>query len=133
MRIVILLLLIALTGCTPFGTAGNSLNLQQVLDAFQREGLRLDPAQSNPDNIFEQGINGVKPSFYRLADGTVYIYKFKSEKARIKGLEDFYNRPVTLVLNRPFEINNVLILYVYGMHPDNGIDDRIRAAIQKLE
>jgi hypothetical protein len=133
LRIVMLLLLIMLVGCNTNGNTNESLTLKQVLDAFQEEGLQLNNAKVYPENIFQQGINGVTPSFYQLSDGVIHFYIFKSENERKKGREDFYNRPVSFVAHSSFEIKNVLILYVYGKNQGSKIDEKIKAAIKKLE
>ncbi|XEC94524.1 hypothetical protein AB6A23_24970 [Paenibacillus tarimensis] len=126
--IVILIFLMILTGCSN----NNSLTLEQVLDVFQKEGLQLNKSEENPENIFQQGINGIKPSFYQLSDGVIHFYIFKSDKERKEGRRDFYDRPVDFVNHEAFEIKNVLILYVYDGNHDDEISKKIKDAIKKL-
>jgi hypothetical protein len=109
------------------------LTLGQILEVFQKEGLQLTKAEEYPENIFQQGINEVKPSFNQLSEGVIHFYIFKSDKERKEGREDFYDRPVEFIEHEAFEIKNVLILYVYGKNQDDEIGKKIKDAIQKLE
>ncbi|WP_236289199.1 hypothetical protein [Paenibacillus allorhizoplanae] len=118
-----------IAGCT---STTKALTLEQVIAAFQDEEMQLHKADGNEENIFQQGINEVTPSFYQLSDGVIYYYIFNSEKERIKGREDFYHRPVEFVKHQAFVINNVLIFYVYGKKQGDELDQKIKAAISKL-
>ncbi|MDQ0875998.1 hypothetical protein QFZ77_004657 [Paenibacillus sp. V4I3] len=129
-HIIILLFLMVILGCT---SSNKALTLEHVLEVFQNEGLQLTEADEIADNIFQQGINEVTPSFYQLTDGVIHFYIFKSEKERIKGREDFYNRPVDFVKHKAFVIDNVLILYVYGKNQSNEMDEKIKVTIAKLK
>ncbi|MGM0884470.1 MAG: hypothetical protein ACQEXQ_25950 [Bacillota bacterium] len=126
---IILIFLMVLAGCS----TNNPLTLEHLLDVFQKEGLQLTKAEENPKNIFQQGINGVKPSFYQLSDGVIHFYIFKSNKERKEGREDFYDRPVEFVEHGAFEIKNVLILYVYEKNQDDEIGKKINDLIQELK
>jgi hypothetical protein len=125
---IFLTILIVQTGCN----TSNPLTLEQVLNVFQQDGLQLTKSDEYPENIFQQGINGVKPSFYQLSNGVILFYIFKSDKEREEGREDFYDRPITFVEHEAFEIKNVLILYVYGKNHDGEINNKIKDAIKKL-
>jgi hypothetical protein len=126
---IILIFLMILAGCN----TNNPLTLEHVLDVFQKEGLQLTKAEEYPENIFQQGINGIKPGSYQLSDGVIHFYIFKSNEERKKGREDFYDRPVEFVEHEAFEIKNVLILYVYGKNQDDEIGKKIKDAIQELK
>jgi hypothetical protein len=128
--IMIILFFIVIAGCT---STTKALTLEQVIAAFQSEGMQLHKADDNKENIFQQGINGVTPSFYQLSDGVIYFYIFNSEKERIKGREDFYHRPVEFVKHQAFVINNVLIFYVYGKNQGNEMDEKINVTLAKLQ
>ncbi|NQX60651.1 hypothetical protein [Paenibacillus qinlingensis] len=132
MRILvpIILFLMVMAGCT---STSNALTLEQVVAAFQNEGMQLNQTEENQENIFQQGINGVTPGVYQLSDGVIHFYMFHSEKERIKGREDFYNRPVELVKHKAFVIHNVLIFYVYGKNQSDEVDERIKGAVAYLE
>ncbi|NOU65630.1 hypothetical protein GC096_16470 [Paenibacillus sp. LMG 31461] len=129
-RVMIFLFFMVIAGCT---STTKALTLEQVIAAFQNEGMQLHKADENEKNIFQQGINGVTPSFYQLSDGVIYFYIFNSEKERIKGHEDFYHRPVEFVKHKAFVINNVLIFYVYGKNQGNEMDEKINVTLAKLE
>ncbi|OCT17254.1 hypothetical protein A8709_27365 [Paenibacillus pectinilyticus] len=128
-HIIILLFLMVIVGCS---NSNQSLTLEQIVGAFQNEGLQLTEADENRENIFQQGINEVIPKFYRLSDGIIYFYIFKTEKEREKGREDFYHRPIEFVKHKAFEINNMLIFYVYGKNQSDEIDGEIEDVIGKL-
>jgi len=131
---MILLSLAVITGCSVGKPAKEPLALPQVLDAMQAEGLQLqDDAPVNPDNIFQQGIDGVTPRFYRLADGIVYIYLFETNDKRIQGYERFYDRSIDFAAHHTYEVNNVFIVYTGGQQQDDKIDQRIKAAVKRLE
>ncbi|CAN7639772.1 hypothetical protein [Paenibacillus sp. LjRoot56] len=129
-HIMIILFLMVITGCT---TTTKALTLEQVIAAFQDEGMQLHKADGNEENIFQQGINEVTPSFYQLSDGVTYFNIFNSEKERMKGLEDFYHRPIDFVKHKAFVINNVLIFYVYGKNQGNEMDEKINVTLAKLK
>ncbi|WP_127531801.1 hypothetical protein [Paenibacillus kobensis] len=134
MIIAIVFMLALLTGCGAGTSAKEPLTLQQVTDALQAEGLLLeDDAPVNPDSIFQQGIDGVKPRFYRLADGIVYIYLFETNDKRIQGYEHFYDRPLDFEAHHTHEVNNVFIVFTGGHQKGDTTDDRIKAALKRLE
>ncbi|GFN34090.1 hypothetical protein [Paenibacillus xylaniclasticus] len=137
MRIMIVVLLLAtvLAGCGDGKHTKEPYTMQQVLDALQAEGLQLtDDAPVDPDDIFQQGVDEVKPQFYRLGDGVIYIYVFETNDKRVLGYEKFYDRTLKqLKAHHSHEANNVFIIYTGGQQQGDSTNDQIRSALKRLE
>lgn len=133
-KVIILAILFALSLSACSSPSGKEpLTLQQVITAFENEKLQLQAAEANPTNVVQQGINGVRPSFYSLNNNdTLYVFIFDSEAARKQGREDFYNRPADFAAHSTYEVNNALVLWFYGKGTDADTDTSIRSAVDHL-
>lgn len=94
--------------------------LEDFINALESEGPELMPVQEDRNNWI---LNNIKPNKFTVGSPfentdpskleRVSIYVFKSENARIKGLEDF-NKQIEkydMMIPRIYEARNVMVFY----------------------
>lgn len=127
-------LLFFLTACQ--ADDPNAITLDEVLSSFEEQQLSLKEIKVNKDdNIFGMKLSRVTPSFYELDEKEVLVYIYHSNNEREKGLEDWREKTASMdtVSYKVYEVNNVLLFYVYETENLNSeIDSRIQNAVNGL-
>ncbi len=127
-------LLFLLTACQ--ANDPNAITLDEVLSSFEEQQLSLKKSRvTKNDNIFGMKLNGVRPSFYELDEKKVLVYTYNSTNKREKGLEDWREKTATMdtVSYKVYEVNNVLLFYVYvDEYLNREIDSRIQNVVNGL-
>lgn len=123
-----------LTACQ--GNVRNETTLEELLSSFKEQQLSLKESKgSKDDNIFGMKLNGVKPSSYKLDGKMILVYIYDSNKKREKGLEDWRGKTASMdtVSYKVYEVNNVLLFYVYEEENLNSeIDSKIQNVMKGL-
>lgn len=114
----------------------NAITLEELLSSFEEQQLSLKESKvSKDDNIFGMKLNGVKPSSYKLNGKMIFVYIYDSNKKREKGLEDWREKTASMdtVSYKVYEVNNVLLFYVYEEENLNiEIDSKIQNVMKGL-
>jgi hypothetical protein len=114
----------------------NANPLEELLSSFEEQQLSLKENKvSKDDNIFGMKLNGIKPSSYKLDGKIILVYIYNSNKKREKGLEDWREKTASMdtVSYKVYEVNNVLLFYVYEEENLNSeIDSKIQTVMKGL-
>lgn len=114
----------------------NAITLEELLSSFKEQQLSLIESKvSKDDNIFGMKLNGVKPSSYKLDGKMILVYIYDSNEKREKGLEDWREKTASMdtVSYKVYEVNNVLLFYVYEEESLNSeIDSKIQNVMKGL-
>jgi hypothetical protein len=113
----------------------NAITLDEVLPSFEEQQLSLKERKVSGKNIFGMKLNGVRPSSYDLDWKKLLVYIYDSSNEREKGLEDFREKTATanMVSYKVYEVNNVLLFYVYEEEYLNSeIDAKIQNIVSEL-
>lgn len=128
-----ILLVSLLTACQ--ANAPNAITLEEVLSSFEEQQLLLKKSKVNKDHIFGMKLNGIRPSAYELDGKKILVFIYNSSEEREKGLEDWREKTATMntVSYKVYEVNNVLLFYVYEEEILNSeIDSKIQNAVNGL-
>ncbi len=132
-KFVLFIFCLFLFGCSA-SDIGKPLRFEDVVNTFDRIGMSFQKEKSLPvNNIFILGINENKPYSYKLLEGVVHIFVFKSEKERTSSIQDFYQRPIELYLHKLYEVKNVAIFYIYGNSLDQRLDRQLNDVISFMK
>ena len=80
-------------------------------------------------------LNGIRPSTYELDGKKILVYIYDSSDEREKGLEDWREKTASMdtVSFKIYEVNNVLLFYVYEEEILNSeIDSKIQNVVNGL-
>lgn len=112
----------------------NAITLEEVLFLFEEQELSVKESKVS-DNIFAMKLNGVRPSSYEIDGKMLSVYIYNSNNKRERGLEDFYKKTETTntVSFNVYEVENVLIFYVYEKDLNNEIDSKIQNILSKIK
>lgn len=114
----------------------NVNTLEDVISSFEEQQLPLKESKvSKDDQIFGMKLNGVRPSSYELDGKMILVYIYDSNNEQEKGWEDW--REITSSMNtvsyKVYEVNNVLLFYVYEKDLNSEIDSKIQNVVNELE
>ena len=119
-RIFILCFIFLLVGCSlvdeDLGYYDSSnISEEDLVDALREHGVPVVESKLK-DNIFGFKLNKVKPGAYELDDKQLFIYEYKTEDDRDKGLEQFNKNTETMnvVSYTVFTHRNILMFYVHA-------------------
>lgn len=113
----------------------NAITLEEVLSSFEEQQLSLKESEiSKNDNIFGMKLNGVKPSTYELDGKMLLVYIYNSNDAREKGWEEWREKTASIntVSFKVYEVNNVLLFYVYEKDLNSEMDSKIQNGVNGL-
>ena len=129
-----ILLVFLLTSCQ--ANDPNAITLEEVLSSFEEQQLSLKKSKVNKkDHIFGMKLNGIRPSAYELDGKMLLVYIYNSSDEREKGLEDWREKTASMdtVSFKIYEVNNVLLFYVYEEEILNSeIDSKIQNVVNGL-
>lgn len=80
-------------------------------------------------------LNGIRPSAYELDGKRILVYIYDSSDEREQGLEDWREKTASMntVSYKVYEVNNVLLFYVYEEENLNSkFDNRIQNIVNGL-
>ena len=112
----------------------NATILEEVLSLFEEEQMSLKVSNVRDSKIFGMKLNGVRPSFYELEGKLLLVYIYDSNDKREKGLQEFRNKTANfnVASYKVYEVNNLLLFYVFNENLDIEIDDKILKIINRL-
>lgn len=125
-----ILLVFLLTACQ--ANDPNAITLEEVLSSFKEQQLSLKKSKVNKDHIFGMKLNGIRPSAYELDGKKILVYIYHSSDEREQGLEDWREKTASMdtVSYKIYEVNNVLLFYVYEEEILNSeIDSKIQNVV----
>lgn len=127
-----ILLVFFLTACQ--ANDPNAITLEEVLASFEEQHLSLEKSKVKKDHIFGMKLNGNRPSAYELDGKKLLVYIYNSSDEREKGLEDWREKTASMdtVSYKVYEVNNVLLFYVYVDDLNGEIDSKIQNAVNGL-
>jgi hypothetical protein len=121
----------------PLSIRESKLTLEIVTTALQAEGIEMFKEEQKNDWV----LNSVMPNRFAVSRPDVKeaykeyisIYVYKSEKARIEGLNDFNNQKekYNMIIPNIYEHKNVLILYWHHENVDNAENAKFNKQIQE--
>ena len=96
-RILILCFIFLLVGCSLVDNDleyydSSNISEDDLVEALHEHGVPVVETKLK-DNIFGSTLNKVKPGTYELDDRQLFIYEYKTEVDRDKGLEQFNKTP----------------------------------------
>lgn len=106
-----------------------------MLSSFDEQHLSLKESKvSKDDHIFGMKLNRVRPSSYELDGKMLLVYIYNSDNEREKGWEDCHEKTASMntVSFKVYEVNNVLIFYVYEKDLNSEIDSKIQNVVNEL-
>ncbi|MBS4220316.1 hypothetical protein KHA96_18605 [Bacillus sp. FJAT-49711] len=112
----------------------NAITLEETLSLFDEEQMSLKVSNVRDSKIFGMKLNGVRPSFYELEGKLLLVYIYDSNDKREKGLQEFHNKTANfnVVSYKVYEVNNLLLFYVFNENLDIIIDNKILKIINRL-
>jgi hypothetical protein len=128
-----ILLIFLLTACQV--NDPNAITLEEVLSSFEEQQLSLKKSKVNKNHIFGMKLNGIRPSAYKLDGKKILVYIYDSSDEREQGLEDWREKTASMdtVSFKIYEVNNVLLFYVYEEEILNSeIDSKIQSVVNGL-
>jgi hypothetical protein len=127
MGILLFFILTLITACSTV-TKDNNLNSEissvddsshikeeDVVNVLKENHVELIETEFSQNNTFGTKLNNVEPGSYKLSEKRLFIYEYKTEEDREKGIKDFNEMTATmnLVSYNMFVKRNVLIFYVH--------------------
>ena len=107
---------------------------EEVVNALKEKGVELIKTNSTQNSIFSTKLKGVKPGSYTLNEKPFFIYEFKTEEAREKGIKAFQEKTATmdLVSSSMFVKRNILIFYVHEQDGNIPFEKEIQEGLDSL-
>jgi hypothetical protein len=133
LALTFILLVFFLTACQ--AKDPNAITLEEVLSSIEEQQLSLNKSKVNKNHIFGMKLNGVRPSAYELDGKRILVYIYDSSDEREQGLEDWREKTASMdtVSFKIYEVNNVLLFYVYEEEILNSeIDSKIQSVVNGL-
>lgn len=132
---LLVLIVFLLAACKSTSSDVSAITLDQVLSALKEQQLTIKEAKSSNVDLLGMKLNGVKPSSYALDGKKLLIYNYPSAKERKKGMEDFRKKTENsnTVSYKYYEVNNVLVFYVYEKDLNMDTENRIQKSMNRLE
>jgi hypothetical protein len=128
-----ILLVFFLTACQ--ANDPNAIRLEEVLSSFEEQQLSLKKSKVNRNHIFGMKLNGIRPSANEIDGKRILVYIYDSSDEREQGLEDWREKTASMdtVSFKIYEVNNVLLFYVYEEEILNSeIDSKIQSVVNGL-
>ena len=123
-KFICIILLLFLVGCSLvdedlYYYDSSNISEEDLVDALREHGVPVVETKLK-DNIFGSKLNKVKPGTYELDDKQLFIYEYKTEDDRDKGLEQFNKNTETMnvVSYTVFAHRNILMFYVHAENLD---------------
>jgi hypothetical protein len=113
----------------------NAIRLEEVLSSFEEQQLSLKKSKVNRNHIFGMKLNGIRPSANEIDGKRILVYIYDSSDEREQGLEDWREKTASMdtVSFKIYEVNNVLLFYVYEEEILNSeIDSKIQSVVNGL-
>jgi hypothetical protein len=113
----------------------NAIRLEEVLSSFEEQQLSLKKSKVNRNHIFGMKLNGIRPSANEIDGKRILVYIYDSSDEREQGLEDWRKKTASMdtVSFKIYEVNNVLLFYVYEEEILNSeIDSKIQSVVNGL-
>ena len=140
---LLICLLLFLVGCSLVDEDleyydSSNISEEDLVEALREHGVPVVETKLK-DNIFGSTLNKVKPGTYELDDRQLFIYEYKTEVDRDKGLEQFNKNTETmnLVSYTVFTHRNILLFYVHAENLDatsipyeKDINDALRSFVE---
>lgn len=126
-------LLLILSSCQVKDTG--KLQIHNVLDEFDKLNIEYTKQKIKSKEVFGKSYNGTKPDVYEVEGKAMLFYVYNSVAERDKGLEGFhkYTENANLVSFRVYEMQNILMFYVYEDVLNQELDNQIEDIKEKLE
>lgn len=137
--ISIIAISILFIACLSIFPRNSSITLKQVVSALENQDLELKKAKVDKNDVFGKKLNGIRPTVYKLKGKSLFVYIYSSPDARKNGLKDFFKKTenTNIVSFKQYEMENVLLFYVYEEDLSKGVDleldSKIENALNKLE
>ncbi|MET3697608.1 hypothetical protein SAMN05877753_106206 [Bacillus oleivorans] len=133
MKKVFILILLLLTSCQTIDP--NAIKLNDVLSSFEEQQITLKEIKISGRDLFGMKLNGVRPYSYELNDKLLLIYIYNSNNERKKGLQEFRNKTAdtNVASFKLYEVENVLIFYVYERDLNVHIEEKMKKVLPKLK
>ena len=123
-KFIWIFLLLFLVGCSlvdeDLGYYDSSnIAKEDLVEVLREHGVPVVETKLK-DNIFGSTLNKVKPGTYELEDKHLFIYEYKTEDDRDKGLEQFNKNTesMNIVSYTVFKYRNILMFYVHAENLD---------------
>ena len=123
-RIFILCFIFLLVGCSLVDEDfryydSSNISEEDLVKVLREYGVPVVETKLK-DNIFGSKLNKVKPSAYELDNKQLFIYEYKTEDDRDKGLGQFTknNETMNVVSYTVFTHRNILMFYVHAENLD---------------
>ncbi|ANE45443.1 hypothetical protein SY83_02895 [Paenibacillus swuensis] len=138
--LLLLLNLLLLTGCftgeSGLSISKENLTLDKVTNALNAEGIEMVPEDIEKD----WKLHRIKPHRFSVTQPTektinkeyISVYIYRSEQARIKGLQDLNHQKQKYDMQIPliYEHKNVLILYWHHQNVDDAENAKFNVQIK---